>query len=47
VEVHVVRLRRKLAAACSEFTYIHTRHRVGYLFEPVPDVAPVLRRRRS
>lgn len=39
VDVHVVRLRRKLAAACPDFTYIHTHHSIGYRFEPEP-VAP-------
>ena len=34
VEVHIVRLRRKLAAACADFAYIHTHHNVGYRFEP-------------
>ncbi|HWI73564.1 MAG TPA: helix-turn-helix domain-containing protein [Baekduia sp.] len=39
VDVHIVRLRRKLAAACPDFTYIHTHHNIGYRFDPEP-VAP-------
>jgi len=36
VDVHVVRLRRTLAAACPDFTYIHTHHGIGYRFDPEP-----------
>ena len=46
VEVHIVRLRRKLAAACPHFTYIHTHHRVGYRFDPVPESPAADGRRR-
>ena len=41
VEVYVVKLRRKLAAASDDYTYIHTHHRVGYRFEPLPVERPV------
>ena len=41
VDVHIVRLRRKLAAACPDFTYIHTHHSIGYRFEPEPNEVAV------
>jgi DNA-binding response OmpR family regulator len=45
VEVHIARIRRKLAAASPDFTYIHTHHRVGYRFDPVAG-PPQVRTRR-
>jgi DNA-binding response OmpR family regulator len=41
VEVYGLKLRRKLAAASDAYTYIHTHHRVGYRFEPLPAQRPV------
>jgi DNA-binding response OmpR family regulator len=46
VEVHIVRIRRKLAAASPNLTYIHTHHRVGCRFDPVAGPPPVRRRRQ-
>ncbi len=41
VDVYVGKLRAKLARVSPDYAYIHTQHRIGYRFEPLPLAAEV------